>query len=142
MIVADTNVVSEFMKDVPDSAVVTWAQGLSPSDVAITVVTVQEVEYGLRRMPSGRRQRDLQQRWAQVLDTFVDQVVCYDVNAAGQTAAVLAAAAATGRHMSLADAQIAGICVAGQYDLATRNVGDFTSVAGLTLINPFAPFAP
>ena len=105
-------------------------------------IELSVIEYGLRRMASGRRQRHLHQRWAKVLDTFVDQVVFYDVNAAGQTAAVLAAAAATGRSMSLADAHIAGMCVAGQYDLATRNVGDFTGVAGLTLINPFAPFAP
>ena len=114
-----------------------------PIDATVEAkIELSVIEYGLRGMPAGRRQRHLQQRWAKVLDTFVDQVVFYDVNAAGQTAAVLAAAAATGRPMSLADAQIAGICVAGQYDLATRNVGDFTGGAGLTLINPFAPFAP
>lgn len=138
MIIADTNVVSEFMKDVPDPAVVAWAQGISPVDVAITVVTVQEVEHGLRRMPSGRRQRDLQQRWMRVLDAFSDQVVVYDVAAAGETAAILAAAAAAGRPMSLADAQIAGMCVAGHHDLATHNLGDFACVSGLNLINPFA----
>jgi predicted nucleic acid-binding protein len=39
--------------------------------------------------------------------------------------------------MSLADAQIAGICLAGGYALATRNVGDFANTSGLTVINPF-----
>ena len=39
--------------------------------------------------------------------------------------------------MSLADAQIAGICLAHTAALATRNVKVFTHVSGLTLINPF-----
>ena len=39
--------------------------------------------------------------------------------------------------MPLTDAQIAGVCLAGGHSLATRNVRDFTGVAGLTLLNPF-----
>jgi hypothetical protein len=39
--------------------------------------------------------------------------------------------------MGLADAQIAGICAAHGYALATRNLHDFASVANLKLINPF-----
>lgn len=39
--------------------------------------------------------------------------------------------------MSLAGAQIAGICLAGGFDLATRNVSDFADTAGLNIVNPF-----
>lgn len=39
--------------------------------------------------------------------------------------------------MSLADAQIAGICLAGGHQLATRNVSDFSVAAGLTTLDPF-----
>ena len=39
--------------------------------------------------------------------------------------------------MSLADAQIAGICLAGGDQLATRDVSDFSAAHGLTIINPF-----
>lgn len=39
--------------------------------------------------------------------------------------------------MSLADAQIAGICLAGGFELATRNVSGFAGTAGLSFINPF-----
>ena len=62
MIVADTNVVSEFMKDSPDRAVLAWAQGLGPADLTVCVVTVEEIERGLGRLPAGRRRRDLEQR--------------------------------------------------------------------------------
>lgn len=47
------------------------------------------------------------------------------------------AAEASGRPMSLADAQIAGICLGAGHHLATRNVGDFSAVHGLTIVNPF-----
>lgn len=137
MIVADTNVVSEFMKDAPDPAVMAWAQDIDPSDLTICVVTVEEIERGLGRLPEGRRRRDLEQRWTTLVDTFAEAIAIYDLPAARQTARILVAAQSSGRPMSLADAQIAGICLAGGHQLATRNVSDFSAVQGLTLINPF-----
>jgi predicted nucleic acid-binding protein len=137
VIVADTNVVSEFMKDSPDPTVLAWAQTIGPGDLTICVVTVEEVERGLGRLPGGRRRRSLEQRWGRLLDTFGESVVAYDLAAARATAKVLVAANKGGRPMSLADAQIAGICLAGDHHLATRNVSDFSSTAGLLILNPF-----
>jgi hypothetical protein len=138
VIIADTNVVSEFMKDSPDRAVLAWAQDLGSADLTICVVTVEEIERGLGRMPGGRRRRDLEQRWSRLLSTFAEAVASYDLTAARQTASILVTAEASGLPMSLADAQIAGICLAGGYELATRNVSDFSTAPGLTIINPFA----
>jgi predicted nucleic acid-binding protein len=137
VIIADTTVVSEFMKDSPDRAVLAWAQDIGPADATICVVTVEEVERGLGRMPAGRRRRGLQQRWSRLVDTFAEAVAVYDIPAARETAHILVAAEVSGRPMSLADAQIAGICLAGNHELATRNVSDFSHTAGLTIINPF-----
>lgn len=137
MIVADTNVVSEFMKDTPDQAVMAWAQGLGSGDLTITVVTIEEIEGGLGRLPAGRRRRSLQARWQQLVEAFADAVLIYGVPEAQQTAQILVARGAQGRHMSLADAQMAGICVSAGCELATRNVRDFADVSDLVLINPF-----
>lgn len=68
---------------------------------------------------------------------FHEVIVVYDVEAAEATAAVLVSSEAAGRPMALADAQIAGICVAGGHRLATRNVRDFESVSDLAVLNPF-----
>ncbi len=137
MIIADTNVVSEFMKEAPDPGVLAWAEGLAPAELTICVVTVEEIERGLARLDAGRRRRDLALRWTALVETFADAVVVYDLPAARATSAILVAARAAGRPMSLADAQIAGICVAGGHELATRNVADFSTVADLTVLNPF-----
>lgn len=137
MIIADTNVVSEFMKDAPDPAVLAWAQDIDPADLTICVVTVEEIERGLGRLPEGRRRGDLEQRWAALVDSYAEAIADYDLRAARRTARILVAAEASGRPMSLADAQIAGICLAGGHQLATRNVSDFSTSHGLTIINPF-----
>lgn len=138
MIIADTNVVSEFMKDAPAPGVLGWAESIDPRDLTICVVTVEEIERGLGRLPERRRRRELEQRWRQLIDGFAETIAVYDLPAARQTAGVLVSAGKSGRPISLADAQIAGICLAGGHDLATRNVSDFSNATGLTIINPFA----
>ena len=136
MIIADTNVVSEFMRDEPDPAVLSWASSLGPSDLTICVVTVEEIERGIRRLPTGKRRRQLEQRWQRLVAAFREAIVVYDVDAAEATAEVLVSTEAAGRPMGLADAQIAGTCVAGEHVLATRNVRDFQRVTQLEVLNP------
>ena len=137
MIIADTNIVSEFMKDAPDPDVLAWAQTLDPTDLTISVVTVEEIDRGLGRLAMGRRRKDLERRWVRLLDTFADTIATYDLAAAHATAQVLSDGMDHGRPISLADAQIAGICLAQGAALATRNVKDFAQLADLNLINPF-----
>ncbi len=137
MIIADTNIVSEFMKDAPDPHVLAWAQNVGATGLTISVVTVEEVDRGLGRLPKGRRRKDLERRWATLLDAFADTVATYDIPAARATARLLVDGLDQGRQIPLADAQIAGICLAHRATLATRNIKDFTHVDGLTLINPF-----
>ncbi len=139
MIIADTNIVSEFMKDAPDANVLSWARTLGPADLTISVVTVEEIDRGLGRLPKGRRRRDLERRWARLLDTFGDTIAIYDLTAARATARLLVDSLDQGRAMSLADAQIAGMCVANAASLATRNVRDFSHLSDLIVMNPFGP---
>lgn len=137
MIVADTDVVSEFMKEQSHARVSAWAQHLGPADLTISVVTVEEIERGLGRLPAGARQRDLAGRWRRMLDAFADTVAVYDLPAAQATAGILVHAQSEGHPMSLADAQIAGICRSRGCRLATRNVRDFAGVPDIVVVNPF-----
>ena len=138
MIIADTNIVSELMRANPAAPVLEWAAGLEAAQLTITVITVTEIEYGLARLPDGQRKQGLVMKWRQVLGTYSDKLFEYKAKDAQATAAILAERDRIGRPMSLADAQIAGICRAHNCGLATRNTKDFTSL-GLDLINPFQP---
>ena len=137
MIVADTNVVSEFMREHPEPSVMGWAGTLAAGDLAITVITVEEIERGIAGIPVGRRRRDLEGRWHQLLDAYADSVLAYDVPAAHETAQILVNRASAGSPMSLADAQIAAICLSQQCQLATRTVRDFQGIDELAVLNPF-----
>lgn len=142
MIIADTNIVSEFMKDAPEPHVLAWAQQVGTADLTISVVTVEEIDRGLGRLPKGRRRKDLERRWARLLDAYGDTIATYDLAAARAAARVLVDSMDHGRSMSLADAEIAGICLTRAAILATRNTKDFVHVSGLTMVNPFDQTVP
>lgn len=137
MILADTNVVSEFMRPAMDAGVLAWASTLAPNEVCLSAVTVQEVEFCIGRLAAGQRRDRLRAAWGEVLQQFEGLVVPYDRDAAIETGTLMAAATARGRAMSLADAQIAGTCLALDLVLATRNTKDFDHEPRLGLVNPF-----
>ena len=137
MIVADTNVVWEFLRETPDKCVEGWARGLDVGDLTISVITVEEVERGIGSLPAGRRRHVLDERWRSLIDAYTDSVLPYDLPAARATAQILVSRATAGSPMGLADAEIAGICVSRRGQIATRNVRNFEDISGLTVVNPF-----
>lgn len=137
MIIVDTNVVSEFMRTETDPKVAAWAAAITPQDLAITTITIQEIEYGIGLLPDGHRRDRLQATWEGLVASFTDSFVTLDHAAASATARLLVTSQQAGRRMSLADAQIAGCCLSHNAVLATRNAKDFAAVPDLSLINPF-----
>ena len=91
MIVADTDVVSEFMRDAPDPVVLAWAGTVKPPELAICVVTVEEIERGIGRLPASERRGQLEERWRRQLAAFQEAILVYDVDAAQATARVVSA---------------------------------------------------
>jgi tRNA(fMet)-specific endonuclease VapC len=59
--VLDTNTVSALMKGVPSVAI--RLGETNRADVAISQVTVAEIEFGLRYVPPSKRRRLLQEQW-------------------------------------------------------------------------------
>lgn len=96
-----------------------------------------ELLFGLARLPEGARKQQLTRTLSLMLsEDFQDRVLAYDLEAAVVYADLVAHRESQGRPISLADAQIASICLTHQASLATRNTKDFEGL-GLTLINPW-----
>jgi predicted nucleic acid-binding protein len=137
MIILDTSVISELTRPVPDPGVVSWLDSLPAEDTAITAVTAAELQYGVRRMPDGRRKDELSAAvHALINDDFRNRVEPFDLSAADQYADVVTVRERAGQPISTADAQIAAICRVLSATLATRNTSDFTG-AGVSLVNPW-----
>ena len=53
MILLDTNVISEFMKPVPEPLVVAWLDTYLISQVWISAISCAEIELGIELLPDG-----------------------------------------------------------------------------------------
>lgn len=137
MIVLDTNVVSEIMQGAGSSPVLAWVIAQDADRSAITAVRVMEVFDGIARMQPGRRRDQLAEQWDLLEGQWLGTFLPMGMQAARMTGAVSARWRGMGRPMSMADACIAGICLAHEARLATRNTRDFEGI-GLALIDPWA----
>ena len=84
MIVLDTNVLSELMRQQPADAVLAWADRLKPQEVAITAMNEAEILQGIVRMPDSQRRQQLQQGWDMLLSDVLQQPVLPFNSAAAQ----------------------------------------------------------
>lgn len=137
MIVVDTNVVSELMRSDPDERVVAWVTGIDGRDLFTTAITLGEIGFGLERLPDGARKRRLVGIADQVFTAFHDRVLAFDAAAAQRYGGVVASRERSGHPISIADAQIAAICLCHDATLATRNTDDFAMPA-LDVVDPWA----
>ena len=142
MILLDTNVVSALMRRDPDRAVVAWLDDQPTESVWTTSVTVFEVRLGLQILDPGRRRRQLEQAFNELLRLDLqDRIQPFDVAAAAAAAGIAARQRHSGRTVEIRDVQIAGICAARKATLATRNLRHFTD-AGVNLIDPWTQHRP
>jgi toxin FitB len=137
VIVLDTNVISELIRNVPDPGVLSWLDELPVGELATTAVTAAELRYGVARLPSGHRKRELTVAISGLLnEDFYGKVLPFDERAAIRYADIVASRERAGRPMDVADAQIAAICRDLGATLATRNTADFEET-GIPLIDPW-----
>ena len=136
MLGRETNVVCERRKRPSRGAreVVRGASAEDPNSLCLSVVTLDELEVGARRLErrdevGGRRLR----RWIddQVVQAFADRLLLIDADVARQAAALQVPDPRPERDMYIAaTALVHGMIV------VTRNVRDFAPT-GVTLLNPW-----
>lgn len=137
MVIIDTNVVAEMMKPSPSPMVVAWLNSQESSALFLTAISIGEIVYGLRVMPSGKRRLQLEQGFERVLaEAFAGRILAFDEEAARHYGEVMGRRKEIGRSLSVPDGQIASIARARGCAIATRNVRDFTE-CGVEVINPF-----
>ena len=137
MILLDTNVVSELMRRAPDPSVMAWIDGKPQYSLYVSSVTRAEVDLGIAILPEGRRKQGLQAAALRMFAEFHGRCLAFDEPAASRYAVLVSARMRAGRPISVEDAQIAAMALAGGFVLATRNVGDFEGIDGLSVVDPF-----
>jgi predicted nucleic acid-binding protein len=137
VIILDTNVISEFMRDAPDTEVVLWLDGQPRSSIWTTSIGVYEVRSGLLAMPVGKRQALRMLAFERLLNEKIQgRIAAFDYAAAQQAAELEAAGQKKGRPRDPRDTMLAGIVLASHATLATRNVKHFDDIAK-SVVNPW-----
>ena len=137
MIVLDTNVLSELLRPAPEQRVLTWLSDQPRGSVFSTTVTQAEILLGIRVLPEGKRQRDLNMATLAIFnEDFAERLLTFDSDAAVAYADIGAARRAAGRPISQFDAMIAAMARSRGATLATRNTKDFEA-CGIEIVNPW-----
>lgn len=127
-ICCDTNILSELARPRPNLGVIAWSQNLE--SIAISVITLEEITYGLTAKPNLR----VQAWFDRFLLTYCSILPITEAIAkeAGQLRGQLRT---QGKPRTQADILIAATAKVHQFTLVTRNVRDFED-CGVVLLNP------
>jgi predicted nucleic acid-binding protein len=128
-VLLDTNILSELARPRPSPAVSTWVSDLET--VTLSVVTIEEVFYGLALKRSPRVQR-----WFETFFEADARILDVTPQIARHAGILRGQLAARGRLRSQADMLIASTAALHGLTVATRNTKDFDD-CGVSVVNPF-----
>ena len=135
MILLDTNVISELMREACDPGVAHWFS-LNEGDAALPAMAIAELAFGIAKLPEGARRNALTSQLAEWRLRFAERSPGFTANTAMLYGEIMAGARQQGHTMAVPDAQIAAIALELDGALATRNGKDFATTS-VTLINPW-----
>jgi predicted nucleic acid-binding protein len=136
MIILDTTVLSALMRRSEQPQIIAWFNSQDVELLCTTVVSVQELRYGIELLPLSRRRRAMERDLRLTLDQELNsRVIPFDIDAALSAATIAARRYRAGRPVGLADTQIAGIAVSRGAAVATHNVRHFADLP-IPVIDP------
>jgi predicted nucleic acid-binding protein len=137
MIILDTNVISEPLRQAPESRVIEWIDAQALETLYLSAITVAELRFGMASLPVGKRRDRLQESLEkQILPLFAGRVLPFDMSASQAYSELMAKARAAGLAIGSADGYIAATAAANGMMVATRDVSPFAA-AGVDVINPW-----
>ena len=137
MIIVDTNVISEALKPGRNPVVVNWLDAQIIETLYFTATCLSELSLGIETLPMGKRKEALRVDVNElVANFFSSRILPFDKEAALAYGALVAAARAAGRAVSVTDGQIGAIASVHGFTVATRDTAPFTAL-GVSTINPW-----
>jgi len=120
----DTNLLSEWVKPRPDTAVVSWLDEADEDRIFLSVVSLAEIRFGIERLAPGRRRTRLDQWLLEELpERFEGRIVLVDEQVADACGRLLARARQAGRGLGAMDALIAATCSCSRREISATSTG-------------------
>ncbi len=129
----DSNVVSELMKETPDSRMVDWLNA-NDDEAMLCAVVLSEIAAGIESLPEGKRKATLLREIRFIQEDYRERILPFDESVAREWARYSRELREAGCTPPLLDSQVAAIARAWGLKVATRNTADFPLVE---MENPF-----
>ena len=135
MILVDTNVWSELAKPHGDPAVLAWLEA-NDDDLALSVLVVAEIRYGIE-LPHAAKRRPFLQPWLEGLRArYYHHTLSFGDGDADHYGRIAARPEVQAREPQIMDMLIAAQAQQRSIAIATRNAKDFEWI-GVALIDPW-----
>lgn len=132
--VVDTNVISEAVKPGRSQAVVNWLDAQVIETLYFTAIALSELRLSIETLPAGERREALGADVNELIASFfASRILPFDREAALAYGALVAAARAAGRAVSVTDGQIGAIASVHGFTVATRDAAPFIALAVPTI---------
>jgi hypothetical protein len=133
----DTNVLSEAARPAPNAGVVTWLAAQSPLDLALSALSIGEIEKGISLLAPGKRRSQLEAWLAVELPRrFSGRVLPIDDGVARKWGRLSGEAQRQGRPLPVVDGLLLATASVQQLTLVTRNVEDCQD-RGVPVLSPW-----
>lgn len=125
----DTNICIYLIKERPADVLYRFSQH-SPREVATSIITLFELEYGIQKSKYHQRSQDVLVKFLKPLN-----IINLDFSSVAESAAIRAQLERKGTPIGSYDLLIAGIARSRGITLVTNNIKEFKRVEGLLLEN-------
>jgi len=131
----DTNVISETFKPDYNHNVRSFIEIIDWRDLYIPAITIGELNYGVEKLPHGRKKHELSiWLYTSILKRFDGRIISLDSEVFIEWGKLCARVK---RTLSFNDSVIAACAIAHNMFLVTRNIKDFDDIDGINLLNPW-----
>jgi predicted nucleic acid-binding protein len=133
----DTNVLSEAARGPRESPVLAWLRAQAPLDLAISVLTIGEIQKGVALLADSKRRAQLD-RWlnTELPRQFLDRVIPIDDAVARAWGRLRAAGRKQGRELPVIDGLLLATALVHELTFVTRNEADCAG-RGIPVLNPW-----
>jgi predicted nucleic acid-binding protein len=130
----DTCILSELTKTSPNKNTISWIDGHNSDNLYISVITVGELQRGIKKLPQSKKKKDLSTWFDAIIEHYKDRIVPFDLECSLAWGEMISECEKKGSPLSAVDSIIAAQALHYGFVLVTFNVKDFAA-AGINLIN-------
>ena len=133
----DTCAVSEFIKPQPSDSLVQWLRSTDDLQMAISVITLGEIQAGISRLDDGKRKERFQE-WLndELIPRFDGRILPVGIEDAVKWGDLMGRARVNGTPLPPTDTLIAATALNHHMTVVTRNTKDFERI-GVAVLNPW-----